>query len=40
VLPEVVLRAAAEGPLASEPIMPEAAVLKAERSDDRPAGGS
>jgi NAD(P)-dependent dehydrogenase (short-subunit alcohol dehydrogenase family) len=40
VLPEVVLRAAAEGPLASEPIMPEAAVLKAVRSADRPADES
>jgi NAD(P)-dependent dehydrogenase (short-subunit alcohol dehydrogenase family) len=36
VLPEIVLRAAAEGPLASEPIMPEAAVLKASRSRKRP----
>jgi hypothetical protein len=40
VLPEIVLRAAAEGPLAPEPIMPEAAVLKAARSADRPAQGS
>jgi NAD(P)-dependent dehydrogenase (short-subunit alcohol dehydrogenase family) len=38
VLPEIVLRAAAEGPLASEPIMPEAAVLKAKRSAARPEG--
>jgi hypothetical protein len=35
VLPEIVLRAAAEGPLASEPILPEAAALKAARSAER-----
>jgi hypothetical protein len=35
VLPEIVLRAASEGPLASEPIMPEAAALKAARSAER-----
>jgi len=35
VLPEVVLRAASEGPLASEPIMPEAAALKAGRAAER-----
>jgi NAD(P)-dependent dehydrogenase (short-subunit alcohol dehydrogenase family) len=35
VLPEIVLRAADEGPLASEPIVPEAAVAKLQRSSGR-----